>query len=88
MAESKIVATDRLRKEGRWEEASVWRDEKSKQLRTDGQARAESNESSWDAMLKQFTPLPPSDHAPAAGTSWQDFTTSSRFVASLRDGIP
>jgi hypothetical protein len=29
MAESKITATDRLRKEGRWEEASLWREEVS-----------------------------------------------------------
>ncbi len=42
MIESKIVVTDRLRHEGRWEEASLWRDEKRKQLRTDGQTRVES----------------------------------------------
>jgi hypothetical protein len=60
MTESKIVATERLRKEGRWDEASLWRDKKRKQLRADGQARAESNEAAWDAMIKQFPPLPPS----------------------------
>jgi hypothetical protein len=61
MTESKIVATDRLRKEGRWEEASLWRDEKRKQLRTDGKHnRAESNAAAWDAMIEQFPPLPPS----------------------------
>ena len=69
MIESKIDATDRLRHEGRWAEASVWRDEKRKQLRTDGQTKAGSNEESWDAMLKQFPRLPPSEYAPAAGSS-------------------
>jgi hypothetical protein len=69
MTESKIVATDRLRKEGRWEEASLWRDEKRKQLRADGQAKASSNEASWDAMRDQFPPIPQSDHAPAKGSS-------------------
>ena len=66
MIESKIVATDRLRQEGRWEQASLWRDEKRKQLREDGQTKAGSNEASWDAMLRQF---PPSEYAPAAGSS-------------------
>jgi hypothetical protein len=61
MIESKIDATDRLRRESRWAEASVWRDEKRKQLRADGQTKADSNEASWDAMIKQFPPLPVSE---------------------------
>ena len=69
MIESKIVATDRLRRESRWAEASVWRDEKRKQLRADGQTKADSNEASWDAMIEQFPPLPPSEYAPTVGSS-------------------
>ena len=69
MIESKIVATDRLRQEGRWAEAAQWRDEKRKQLRADGQIKAGSNEESWDAMLKQFPPLPPSDHGQDGSSS-------------------
>jgi hypothetical protein len=61
MTESKIVETDGLRKVGRWEEASLWKDEKRKQLRADGQTKADSNESSWDAMIEQFPPLPSSE---------------------------
>jgi hypothetical protein len=57
MTESKIVATDRLRKEGRWEEASLWRDNKRKQLRAEGHAKAEANEASWEAMIEQFSPM-------------------------------
>ena len=61
MLESKSVATDRLRREGRWEEASLWRDQKRGQLRAEGQARTESNEAAWQAMIDQFPPLPPSE---------------------------
>jgi hypothetical protein len=57
MAESKITATDRLRKEGRWEEASLWRDEKRKQLRAEGLTKTEANEQSWVAMIEQYSPL-------------------------------
>ena len=51
MTESKIVATERLRREGRWAEASLWRDEKRKQLRADGQTKANANEASWCSRL-------------------------------------
>jgi hypothetical protein len=61
MVESKIVATDRLRRENRWEMATQWRDEKRKQLRAKGLTKAKSNEESWDSMLKQFPPLPSSE---------------------------
>ena len=57
MTESKIDATDRLRKDGRWAEASIWRDQKRMQLRADGKHnRAESNEAAWNAMIEQFPP--------------------------------
>ena len=46
MLESKCIATDRLRREGRWEEASLWRDQKRGQLRAEGQTRTEANEAS------------------------------------------
>jgi hypothetical protein len=46
MTESKIVATDRLRKEGRWEEASLWRDNKRKQLRAEGKSKTDANDAS------------------------------------------
>ena len=59
MTESKITATDRLRHEGRWEEASLWRDEKRRQLREEGQTRAEANDASWQAMMTEFPPLDP-----------------------------
>ena len=58
MDESQIVATDRLRREGRWEEASLFRDESRKQLRAEGKSKAEAREASWTAMLAKYPPLP------------------------------
>jgi hypothetical protein len=58
MTESKIVATDRLRKESRWEEASLWRDNQRKQLRAEGKSKTEANDASWQAMIDAFPPLP------------------------------
>ncbi len=58
MDESQIVATDRLRREGRWEEASLFRDESRKQIRAEGKSKAEAREASWAAMLVKYPPLP------------------------------
>jgi len=55
--ESKIDATDRLRREGRWEEAQRYRDEVRKKLRADGMKRTEAGEAAWDAMLDKYRPL-------------------------------
>jgi|GEM_PF-1607722 len=69
MTESKITATDRLRREGRWEEASLWRDNKRKQLRAEGKSKTDANDASWQAMIDEFPPLPqeevPSDEPSA-----------------------
>ena len=70
MKESKITATDRLRREGRWEEASMWRDEKRGQLRQEGQSRADANAASWQAMIDQFPPMPEGEEQqPGSGTA-------------------
>ena len=61
MTESKSVATDRLRQEGRWKEASLWRDEKRRQLRAEGHPKVYANEASWEAMIEQFPPSPDPD---------------------------
>lgn len=59
MRESKIHATERLRREGRWDEASAFRDEARSRLRTEGKPKAEANEAAWEAMIEHFPPLPP-----------------------------
>jgi hypothetical protein len=60
MIESKIGATERLRREGRLEAASIFRDGKRRLLRDGGMSRKEAVEASWEAMLIEFTPLPES----------------------------
>ncbi len=68
MEESQIVATDRLRSEGRWEEASLYRDQIRKQLRAEGKTKAEAKEASWAAMLAKYPPLPFEESAENAET--------------------
>ena len=55
--ESRIEATDRLRREGRWEAASHAREEKRQQLRAEGLKRADANDQAWRWMIDEFTPL-------------------------------
>ena len=58
MRESKIEATERLRREGRWEDASRYREEVRNELRSEGRPRAEAAGAAWDAMLEKYPPLP------------------------------
>ena len=58
MEESKIELHDRLRREGRWNEAAVWKDAKIKELRATGMKRAEAKEKAWRLMAEKFPPLP------------------------------
>lgn len=54
MNESRIVATERLRREGRWNEASSFRDDERRRLRSEGRSRADAIELSWRSMLAKF----------------------------------
>ena len=56
MEESKIAATDRLRREGRWEEASLYKDKIRTELKAKGIPRKEANEESWKKMAETFPP--------------------------------
>jgi hypothetical protein len=55
--ESKIVLTERLRREGRWGEASKFKDEALKELRLKGMKRDEASEAAWDGMEQAFPPI-------------------------------
>ncbi len=57
MNESKIELTERLRREGRWSEASQFKDETLKKLRSDGMTRADAAEEAWQRMAAQYPPL-------------------------------
>ncbi len=52
--ESKIEATDRLRAEGRWNEASAYRDKYRASMRAQGMSRADANDAAWKAMMEKF----------------------------------
>ncbi len=64
--ESMIAVTDRLRREGRWEEAQRYRDQVRKALLVEGKKRAEAREASWEAMIEEYPPLPDAPEAGAA----------------------
>ena len=80
MTESRSVATDRLRCEGRWEEASLYRDEMRRKFKAEGLKCAEANEASWDAMLAKYPPqaVPEPDHR-RAGAERQSAEAIERF---------
>lgn len=52
--ESKIEATDRLRREGRWKYADIYREQQRQLLRNEGRTRAEAREMAWDRMIAAF----------------------------------
>ena len=56
MNESKIDLTHRLQREDKWKEASLFKDETIKRLRSDGKTRSEAQEAAWEAMEEQFPP--------------------------------
>ncbi len=58
--ESKVVATNRLKAEGRWADASLYRDERRVYWRSVDR-RADAAEWSWREMVAEFPPLPPTE---------------------------
>lgn len=57
MSDSKIELTERLRREGRWAEASRFKDDIVARLRAQGMRRAEAREDAWQRMAAAFSPL-------------------------------
>ncbi len=66
MNQSKIELTERLRREGRWAEASQFKDQTVKKLRAGGMKRTEAGEQAWQKMAEAYPPLRPP--APAAAS--------------------
>jgi hypothetical protein len=54
MTESKVSATDRLRRDGRWNEASEFRDRARKELRASGMNRSLAAEEAWVRMIAEY----------------------------------
>lgn len=57
MNESKIGLTHRLQQEGRWEEASRFKDEAIRRLRAEGLKRSEAQEAAWEAVSHEYPPV-------------------------------
>jgi hypothetical protein len=57
MTESKIELTERLRREGRWSEASRFKDTALKEFRAKGMKRDEASDAAWEAMATAYPPL-------------------------------
>jgi hypothetical protein len=57
MNETKSQLTDRLRREGRWAEASNAREHERERLRATGMDRKQANSEAWSLMAAQYPPL-------------------------------
>lgn len=55
--EGKADASRRIRREGRWEAASAFKDRTVTELRKGGMKRAESNVEGWRRMIAEYPPL-------------------------------
>ncbi|MGA2035587.1 MAG: hypothetical protein ABSG68_25340 [Thermoguttaceae bacterium] len=97
MTESKIELTERLRREGRWAEASRLKDTALADFRAKGMKRDEAAEAAWAAMAEAYPPLPvaegpadPAAGAPEAMTTdappipWSDLPTEGDFDEEVR----
>ncbi|MFA7176718.1 MAG: hypothetical protein WC114_05685 [Smithellaceae bacterium] len=76
LKESKIDLTDRLRREGRWAEASAFKDEVIREMRSFGHDRISAKEKGWEEMERLFPPLPPAaeeEDDPAAEEGFEEF---------------
>jgi hypothetical protein len=58
--ETKIAATNRLQRNGRWEQASKYRGEQRKKFRSEGLTKKAANEKAWEAMMLKY-PAPDTD---------------------------
>jgi hypothetical protein len=55
--ESKIELTDRLRREGRWGEASRFKEQALKECRAKGLTGQEAKEAAWEATARAYPPV-------------------------------
>ena len=88
MKESKIDLTERLRREGRWSEASKFKDAKLAEFRANGMKRTEAAEAAWTAIADAYPPLaaaepvaktPEAKPTDAPPIPWSDLPTEANF---------
>ena len=92
MNESKVELMDRLRREGRWSEASKDKDETLRTLRSQGMTKAQAGEAAWKEMAEKY---PPQAQAEAAAVnvrvqwlgeipdSWPDLPDNASLAAEI-----
>lgn len=73
MIESKIELTRRLQREGRWHEASRFKDETITRLRAEGMKRNEAQNAAWEAMERLFPRAEDLTAAELDETPWEQF---------------
>jgi hypothetical protein len=83
--ESKSELFDRLRREGRWAEASRFKDEAIKEFRSKGMGRAEANKQAWEAMAEKFPPLPAAQQIPESAATAPDAGPSGSQTAAANN---
>jgi len=95
MGESKIELTERLRAEGRWAEASDFKETARGDFRAKGMKRAEAAEAAWEAMAEAYPPLPVAESPANPGVPeavatdaspipWPDLPTVGDFGEEVR----
>ncbi len=57
MNESRIALTERLRREGRWDAATKFKDDALRDFRAKGMKRDEASNAAWEAMEQEFPPI-------------------------------
>lgn len=57
MNESKIALTERLRREGRWNAASKFKDDTLRDFRSKGMKKDEASDAAWEAMEQAYPPI-------------------------------
>ncbi len=93
MNESKVELMDRLRREGRWSEASKFKDTALADFRAKGMKRDEAGAAAWEATAEAYPPLPEEDAVVDAGrvqglqdipSDWPEIPGNASLQAELR----
>jgi hypothetical protein len=92
MTESKIELTERLRGEGRWAEASRFKDTALKDFRDKGMKRDEATATAWEAMATAYPPIgeaaPETPDATAGKPSTEHDSDIDALLDRIGDGQP
>jgi hypothetical protein len=86
VSESKIVIVERLRREGRWAEASKFKDTALKDFRAKGMKRDEATAAAWEAMATAYPPI--GEAAPETPDATEHDSDIDALLDRIGDGRP